>query len=124
MNPGTNYINDADIKWSSLNGPSGNERDGDDGVQGDGTLNDYSLTDDVTVSTDTTFNLTKGVDKPTATIGEVVTYTLVLTLNEGTTQNVVLVDTLPTDTGILQFEFIPASETISYGTGGTTIFRF
>lgn len=121
VNPGANYTNDVDIEWSSLNGASVNERDGDDGVQGDGSLNDYSLTDSVTVSTDTTFDLVKSVDKPTATIGEIVTYTLTLTLNEGTTQNVVLVDTLPTDTGILQFGFVPASETISYGTAGTTI---
>jgi len=121
VTPGTDYTNDASITWSSLDGASANERDGDEGEQFDGSLNDYSESDSVTVSTETTFDLTKSADKTTATVGETITYTLDLTLNEGTTNNVVLTDTLPTNSGALQLEYVAGSAAINFATAGGSI---
>lgn len=116
VTPDTSYTNEASIVWSSLDGPSIHERDGADGEQHDGSLNDYGLSDSVTAQTSQTFELEKVADKSTVTIGEVITYTLTLTLNEGTTNNVQIIDTLPVSGGNLQLEFIPGSSQISYGT--------
>ncbi len=122
VTPGTNYANSATLTWSSINGVDNNERTGTDpNIQNNGSLNDYRLTDAVTASTATTFTIDKTVDKPTATIGEVLTYSVTLTLNEGTTQGVVVTDTLPVVSNILQLEFVSGSASISYGTTASSI---
>jgi large repetitive protein len=58
-------------------------------------------------------------DRTTATIGEVVTYTVNVTVGEGTTNNVVLSDTLPT--GV---QFVAGSSQIISNPAGMTITGF
>jgi large repetitive protein len=82
----------------------------------------YSADDAVAFTTDDALAITKDADRTTATIGEEITYTLVITVNEGITHGVQIVDTLPTNIGgDLLLEFVPGSASISYGTAGTTI---
>jgi large repetitive protein len=95
VSPATTISNQATVTYTSLDGPQVGERDGSDGETGD--LNNYARSalapDIVTVGI---LEIEKSADWTTATIGEVVTYTVNITVGEGTTNNVVLSDTLPT----------------------------
>jgi len=90
--------NSATVDWSSLNGTPTGERLGTGGV------NDYTLpaeTSSVTVMDNTTFEKTVNVDSfATVTdgivrIGDTIDFALTVGLNHGTTNNVVVTDTLP-----------------------------
>ena len=118
VNPGASYTNTATLTFSSTNGANPNERTGSTpNVQGDGSLNDYRLTDTATVSTATTFNLVKTSPAGPFTVGDLVPYTLTLTLLEGTTPNVVIQDTLPAG-----FQFAGGSVVVTPGSGMSTSF--
>lgn len=117
VNPGDVYTNPADVTFTSLPGSHGStgnitgsdtpgsagtatgERTGADGVGG--VLNDYALTDPAGLSIPVVFNVDKVADRATATIGEIVTYTVTVELIEGTTNNIILDDTLPTGMSFL-----------------------
>lgn len=130
VNPGDVYTNPAAVTFTSLpgaNGTTGNatgsdtpgasgtatgERTGADGVGG--ALNDYALADSAGLSIPTPFSVTKAADKSTATIGEVVTYTVTVTVVEGTTTNIVLNDTLPAG-----MSFVAGSAAVTNAAGMT-----
>jgi large repetitive protein len=125
VTPNTNFINTVTVTFSSVNGTAlgqgtaNGERVGTSpNIQGDGSLNDYRLQDTAQVSTGGVLAVAKGVDNATPVIGDVLTYTVTLTLNEGTTDGIVVTDTLPAS-GDLQF--VPGSAAVSFGTGGSTI---
>jgi len=130
VNPSDVYTNPAGVTFTSLpgsNGTTGNatgsdtpgaagsptgERTGADGIGG--ALNDYALTDTEGLSIPNPFSVTKAADKTTASIGEIVTYTVQVTVIEGTTTNIVLNDTLPA--GMV---FVANSATLTNASGMT-----
>ena len=131
VNPSDVYTNPADVSFTSLPGANGTpppngtgsetpgtagsatgERTGADGVGG--ALNDYALADTESLSIPNPFIVTKVADRSTATIGEVVTYTVEVTVIEGTTANIVLNDTLPAG-----MSFVAGSATITSAAGMT-----
>ena len=99
--------NSATVQWTSLNGADVNERDGSGGV------NDYSsgpLTTTVTTPDNNSVTKTRLTDTSPALnnpndvrIGDIVEYRIDVSLQEGSSNNVVLSDTLPQG---LQFEGI------------------
>ncbi len=125
VTPNANYLNTATVTFSSVDGialgqgTAAGERVGTSpNIQGDGSLNDYRLQDTAQVSTGGVLTIAKGVNNSTPSIGDVLTYTVTLTLNEGTTQNIVVTDTLPAS-GDLQY--VAGSAAVSFGTGGSSI---
>ena len=103
--PADSLDNDVDITWSSLDGDQGdNERDGDGGNSGQDdytkpgsasttVLNSYSI---AKVRTSDTYDEDDDtLDDSAARIGDIVTYTVTLTLQEGTTENLRVTDVLP-----------------------------
>ena len=86
-----NHTNTIDANWSSMNGSVTNERVYDDTVSRivDGTQD----TDDA-VFTATGITFEKSVDKSSATIGEVVTYTLTINGPNGLLRDLSISDTL------------------------------
>ena len=125
VTPNTSYTNTATVTFSSVDGtalgqgtPDGERIGVPPNIQGDGSLNDYRLQDAAQVSTGGVLTVAKGVNNTTPTIGDVLTYTVTLTLNEGTTNGIVVTDTLPAS-GDLQY--VAGSAVISFGTTGSTI---
>lgn len=138
--PEQTITNDATVTWQSLDNDPPHDNDGTDertGSDGVGGLNDYSASDNADIDIfavgitktliDTEFSEDGGVtdlinDDPAlnerleATIGEKVTYEVVLTIPEGELNTAQLVDLL--DTG-LQFDQI-ISSTVSTGLNTTT----
>ena len=103
VNPAEVITNDADLTWTSLPGdvssaqsthnPLSVERTGDTGDIG-GVVNDYSATDDADV-TIPDIDLDKTISPIEYTIGEILTYDLEITLPEGTTNGLIVIDNLP-----------------------------
>lgn len=98
--PGASLPNTANLTWTSLPGPVPGERTGSDGPGG--ALNDYATSDGagVDVPAVAAAKSVFATDQPTTldnnvTIGEVVTYQVVLTIPEGVALNSRLVDSLP-----------------------------
>lgn len=122
VTPGQALTNDATLNWSSIDGPNSYERTGADGTQGGGTLNDYSLSSSVTVDVANPFSVTKTLSNTslgddtstTVAVGEVLTYQLAVSVVEGTTTNLNLVDSLPP--GLV---YVPGSAVISNANGIT-----
>ncbi|MEM9409517.1 MAG: isopeptide-forming domain-containing fimbrial protein [Planctomycetota bacterium] len=114
--------NSASITWSSLDGDDANERDGDDGPGG--ALNDYSessSTDfdapDPAISKSlisTSINSTNNANDEVV-IGELVTYSITVTIPEGTTSDVLLTDSL--DLGLV---FVSLDSVVTNSAGSTT----
>ena len=98
----TTLSNGAIAQWTSIDGVSiGDERNGSDGIGG---LNDYitSLTPVIVTTPDINATITKvrandtfGAADNNVRIGDIVEYTLTLSMPEGTLGNLELVDTLP-----------------------------
>ncbi len=85
--------NTGDLDWTSQPGSNANERTGADGAGG---LNDYAVSDTASFTSDDATALDKLTPSPTQyTIGQEVTFDLVVTLNEGTTPSLVVTDDLP-----------------------------
>ncbi len=125
VTPNTNFTNTATVTFSSVDGTAlgqgtaTGERIGiAPNIQGDSSLNDYRLQSSATVSTGGVLAVAKGVNNATPSIGDVLTYTVTLTLNEGTTNGITVTDTLPAS-GDLQF--VVGSAAVSFGTGGSSI---
>jgi uncharacterized repeat protein (TIGR01451 family)/fimbrial isopeptide formation D2 family protein len=98
--PGTSLPNTANLTWTSLPGPVPGERTGSDGPGG--ALNDYATSDgaEVDVPAVAAAKSVVATDQATTTgnnvtVGEIVTYRVVLTIPEGVALNSRLVDSLP-----------------------------
>jgi len=120
VSPGQTITNRASAVWSTLDGDSPDERsegdglaDGDD-LLGSGALDDYEIAGSVSFTIDQP-ELTKALVSTSAahtsgadvTIGEIVTYELVVALPEGATPSLTLVDDLPAG-----LAFVPGSVTV------------
>lgn len=106
--PGSTLTNNAELTWTSINGgnsltPDAGERFGGAGTLfGDANLNNYRRIDDLSVTIGTG-SMTKGLFGTSDTgtiggnvaIGEVATFALTITLPQGTTQTLNIVDQLP-----------------------------
>lgn len=89
--------NTVEVDWTSISGSAAGERDGSGG------LNDYMATDRVAVTTSDTNSLsltrtsdTFHADQNDVRVGDIVTYTLTLGLQEGKTPGLTVTATLPT----------------------------
>lgn len=113
VTPGLPVNNLADVTWTSRQFVDDNERTGDDGAGG--ALNDYAASDDVE------FNIGQPViDKylfstsaahttnPSVTIGEVATYDILVTLIQGVTDNLSVVDLIPSGMDYTGYQIITA----------------
>src|SRR5690606_12543159 len=94
---GETITNDATLQWTSLNGTDGNERGGSGG-----SLNDYndSDSDSFTIKQASIEKIVIDTDAPhtdltEATIGEVITYHVIVTLPEGSIGSFTVEDLLP-----------------------------
>jgi uncharacterized repeat protein (TIGR01451 family)/fimbrial isopeptide formation D2 family protein len=137
VNPSQTLTNAARIAWTSLPGfaqpatrspynTASTERDGSGGI------NTYSTTAQVAFGTRQpgfakSFVTSEIIDSSNSitqvTIGELVTYTIVLTVPEGTSTNVVITDSLPTNSGNIRMAFvacnsISAAAALSTGAAG------
>ncbi|WP_157020236.1 isopeptide-forming domain-containing fimbrial protein [Mesorhizobium xinjiangense] len=129
--PGNSIDNGATVRWTSTAGDDENERTGadghtDDSFDDDGpddtddTLNNYEATDTVTVETDFTVDVEKELVASSVTdtagsaltIGETATFNVNVTLTEGSTPNVVVVDQLPDN-----FEYVDGTFTVDAPAG-------
>ncbi|MCK0154167.1 isopeptide-forming domain-containing fimbrial protein [Alcanivorax sp. S6407] len=115
---GDELINNAQATWTSLAGVDANERDGSDGVGG---INDYVTTDTTTVTVPDNTTLAKARVTDTfdpavddLRVGDRVQYALTIGLQEGTTNDLVLEDVLPT--GLVYEDMVSAD---FFGTPGT-----
>jgi len=113
VQPSQVFTDDTTIWWASLPGYSAQERTGTGltpapGVNAstnDSVLNNYAATSAAAVTTDLGVTFTKtlvgtdhtapGNGNTNVVIGELVSYTLTLTIPQGTTTNAVITDTLP-----------------------------
>ncbi|MEQ1860175.1 MAG: isopeptide-forming domain-containing fimbrial protein, partial [Chthoniobacteraceae bacterium] len=118
VTPNTDFINTATVTYTSVDGTALGQGTPTGERNGSGGINDYVLIDTAQVSTGGVLTVAKGVNNSTPSIGDVLTYTVTLTLNEGTTNGIVVTDTLPVN-GDLQF--VPGSGAISFGTAGSSI---
>lgn len=90
-------VNDTDVDYASLPVDTGNERDGSDGGDDDDStpLNNYNEATSEALTIDAELAIDKTVSPVTYTIGETVTYEIVVSVIQGTTADVVVTDTLP-----------------------------
>ncbi|MCF6313106.1 MAG: isopeptide-forming domain-containing fimbrial protein [Verrucomicrobiales bacterium] len=109
---GQSLLNSAGVEWTSLDGTVTGERTGDgdpSNAPAPGALNNYEDTATAEVVVDLVHGLTKEIISTSAphtlndqlTIGEEVTYRLVVSMAEGTTNQVVLSDVVNLTNGIL-----------------------
>ncbi|MDW8267631.1 MAG: isopeptide-forming domain-containing fimbrial protein [Anaerolineae bacterium] len=102
VGPNQSIVNTAAVTWSSQNGSPPQERTSGNGLLGGGGLNDYELQGSVGLNSGG-YTITKSVLATSAahttgadvTIGEVVTYTLLITLPEGTMPSLQVIDLVP-----------------------------
>lgn len=127
VSAGSLLTNAATLDWSSINGTDPNERTGATGTQGDGSLNDYRLTDSASVTVANPFAVAKsllttsesGSTGSDVLIGETLTYELAVTVVEGTTNLLSLVDSLPVSAGQNQLVYLPGTLAVSNANGMT-----
>ena len=120
VSPGQTISNRASAVWSTLDGDSPDERSEGDGVADGSDLLDSSALNDYEIASSASFTIdqpdlskallstsaahTSGAD---VTIGEILTYELVVALPEGVTPSLTLVDDLPAG-----LAFVPGSVTV------------
>lgn len=100
--PNQIIVNTAAVTWSSQDGTPPQERTSGNGLLGGGGLNDYELQGSVGL-TSGGYTIAKSVQStsaahttdPDVTIGEVVTYALLITLPEGTMPSLQVIDFVP-----------------------------
>ena len=94
----------ADVKWNSQ--PSGLlGRDGSNGLLNTtGTLNDYDVQSSTTFTGGSPIIHKSDPSQPKATIGEIVTYDILVTLPEGLTQSVKVLENIPGYMALDQFD--------------------
>ena len=113
INPNQTINNTGDVIWTSLPGVDANERANGGGV------NDYAAQSTASFAT-TGPSIDKAIDATsltdttgsTVTIGEVITYSLAITLPEGTTPSLVVTDTLPA--GLIYVAGSSTADTIGF----------
>ncbi len=102
VQPNQPIVNTAVVTWSSQNGTAPQERTSGNGLLDGGGLNDYELQGSASV-TSGGYTLAKSALSTSAahttgtdiTIGEVVTYSLLITLPEGTMPSLRVIDVVP-----------------------------
>lgn len=123
---GQTISNSVVTRWSSLDGINTNERNGDDGEGG--AVDDYAIDTPATVSTvvqdntafskavnnDTYVDTTSTAIDGNVRVGDVVTYELRASLNNGSTENVSIQDTLPTGLELLDVVSINGNSSAPY----------
>lgn len=120
VEPGEEFDESVDISWTSLSGEISGERTGVDGVAE--ALDNYAATDSSTLTVFNSTGLTNEIIGGTDySIGEVVSYRLTLAINEGTTEGVVLKDTLPTGMEFESAIIAKGNANISYTMTGQPI---
>jgi uncharacterized repeat protein (TIGR01451 family)/fimbrial isopeptide formation D2 family protein len=111
VTPNLALTNDVNVFYTSLDGVVTGERDGsnvadpEDNTPPDdnGILNNYAVGSEVTITTANPFAVSKSIAATSeastvgnnVAVGEVVTYQLDVTVMQGTTNNITLVDTIP-----------------------------
>ena len=122
VSPGDVVQNLATTRWTSTPGANPNERTGADGAGPDATvLNNYEASDTTTLGTAFTLGVQKTLDSSNVAqtagsqlaVGETATFRLRVNISEGTTENVVLTDVLPTGQA-----FLPGSIQVAFGAAG------
>ncbi|MBN2388221.1 MAG: sortase, partial [Anaerolineales bacterium] len=117
---GTALNNTASLSWTSLPGFEADERTGADGPGG--TLDDYAVNSSTALNSDrnlvktldaTDFGGTAGTD---VTIGEILTYQLVLTIPAASTDTYSVVDSLPAGLAFVDCEDILADADLTSST--------
>lgn len=114
---GAPITNTAYATWTSLPGADANERTGADGVGG--SPNDYAASGSVTLNADR--DLSKALvatslgttTSPDVTIGEILTYQIVLTIPAGSTDTAVITDSLAAGLAFLDCSQITAGPNIT-----------
>jgi len=125
--------NSVVVRWTSLDGADVNERGGDDGEGG--ALNDYAIDTPETVTTiveDNTgfvktiladsFGSGASASDGVVRVGDTIDYALTLSLNNGTTNNVVVEDALPS--GLEFVGTVSINDDISAPYASTGLFTF
>jgi len=110
--------NSATVRWTGIDGNSVYERNG----SGTPTENDYVAgPETVTLTTPDNSGIVKtrltdtyGAGDADVRVGDIIEYELRLTLNEGTTSNVVVTDTLPQGLGFEQIVSVNGDTTVPY----------
>ena len=122
VQPGQAIQNTANVAYSSRPGTDPNERTGADGAGG--TLNDYATSGAAPIITvrdplaiDKTFF--PNAAKVSYAVGETVSYRVKVSVPEGTTNNVVITDTLPT--GLSFLSATVSAGNVSMTLGSTTV---
>jgi uncharacterized repeat protein (TIGR01451 family)/fimbrial isopeptide formation D2 family protein len=102
VQPDEPVTNVGRVTWSSLDGDVPGERTHGDGLLDQGGVNDYEVQDDAVFTVDG-IAIAKSLvstsaahtDTPEVAIGEIVTYSLAITLPEGATASLQVIDSLP-----------------------------
>ena len=131
---GQTLTNNVVVQWSSLDGVDPNERTGADGEGG--AVNDYAIDTPATVSTivedNTDFEKTIVSDSfgtgaessdGITRVGDTIDYALTLSLNNGTTDNILVADTLPVGLEFVSTVSINGDTTAPYATTGLFTFN-
>jgi LPXTG-site transpeptidase (sortase) family protein len=92
---GTTINNIANVTWTSIPGADTNERTGAGGVDDYSTSSGASLSSDRDLSKSLTGDNFAGTVNPDVTIGEILSFRLVLTIPPASSDTYMLVDTLP-----------------------------
>ena len=114
--------NDASIQWTSIDGASIYERDGTNTISAQGGTNDYFT---AAVNSATTVTDTSSITKTRTTdtyipgddnvrVGDVITYQLDITLQEGTFNDLILTDVLPQGVEFVDIVSINGDTTAPY----------
>jgi fimbrial isopeptide formation D2 family protein/uncharacterized repeat protein (TIGR01451 family) len=126
---GQTFDSPAQITWTSLAGAQTNLSNyttiGDEERSGAGALNDYFAQDNapaaienLTTVTKTLTNTSVGNDaNKTVTVGEILTYTVTITVPEGTTPNLKLLDTLDAGLAFVDVVSITPSSGVASSVG-------
>jgi fimbrial isopeptide formation D2 family protein/uncharacterized repeat protein (TIGR01451 family) len=128
-NLGQTFDSPAQITWNSLSGTQSNlspyTATGDEERTGTGSLNNYFAQDNAPATIENLTNVTKvltstsvGNDaNKTVTVGEILTYTVTITVPEGTTPNLKLVDTLDPGLAFVDVVSIASSAGVTSSAG-------
>ncbi|HXF86438.1 MAG TPA: isopeptide-forming domain-containing fimbrial protein [Anaerolineales bacterium] len=112
VTPGEVINNISNSTWTSLSGDVGGERTGDDGPGG--ALNDYAATSSASFGAGLDLLFSKNIEgtdvtnttDPDVVVGETVTFGLYVTLSEGTTPSLQVVDDLPDGMAYIDNSFL------------------
>ena len=126
VQPNEVLTNTVVVDWTSLDGVSVLERDGGADCSAIVAPDDYCASDTETLTVPNIYNVTKSFTSDTYApandaqlrVGDQVTYTITLSLQEGTTQNITLVDTLPNGMEFVQVDSVNTDTAAPYSSAG------